>query len=107
MDRMPWLVVVSPTAYEVIPTTPVGPRELSSAALGKADIRAGRIALLQVGKAVPYLRHAALHAFWSIPTDYLAKLATELEVIVPAPKTRVLTVAALIGKLCPELQPEQ
>ena len=48
-----------------------------------------------------------MHAFWDIPQTDLTRLATELEVVVPAPTTRVQTVSALLSKICPDLKPDQ
>ena len=91
---------------EVVPAAPMGRKELSSA-LGNSGSLAKGIALLQLGPAIPLLRHAALHAFWDIPQTDLTRLATELEVVVPAPTTRVQTVSALLSKICPDLKPDQ
>ena len=75
MKRMPWLVVLDPGDWEVIPTKAVSPLHTFLLRERHLGDRMG-ISLAQCGRPQPMLHWAARHCYWDLGKSQLLQLTT-------------------------------
>ena len=78
-SQMPWVVVLDLDIAEVFPTAVASPARMR-ADLGLSDGAAcPQVALKQTGPGTTAVKHAALHAFWTLPKGLLKKLCMDMQ----------------------------
>ena len=88
------LTIIDTDSVQVVPSTPISPLNYHLA-LGKKDTHPMGVVILQYGKRVPVLLHAAERCFYTLSLPQLKVLASENDIVVETP-TLPMTCTALI-----------
>ena len=106
-SQMPWVVVLDLDIAEVFPTAVASPARMR-ADLGLSDGAAcPQVALKQTGPGTTAVKHAALHAFWTLPKGLLKKLCMDMQPRVTSEGELPDIVLALLLALFPSMSEEE